>query len=115
MPFHVGYHVVDGDEGVVDDLNVEAGLDGRPEDEPPDPLEAVDPDLGWQHLARRRRAKVVLPLPNDGGAEPVLRHLLRGRLRYLNGVLPMVCNEIPLRLHQAHFLIYCITDYRSAQ
>ena len=69
-PFHVGYHVVDGDEGVVDDLDVEAGLDGRPEDEPPDPLEAVDPDLGRQHLARRRRAHVDLPLPMMGERNP---------------------------------------------
>ena len=115
MPSHVRYHVVDGDEGVVDDLDVEAGLNGRSEDEPPDPLEAVDPDLGRQHLARRRCAHVLLPLPDDGGAEPVLRRLLRGRLWPLDGVLPMVCNEIPLRLHQSHFLIYCIKDYQSAR
>ena len=108
------YHVVDGDEGIVDDLDVEAGLDGRPEDEPPDPLEAVDPDLGRQHLACRRRTRVFLPLLDDGGAEPVLRHLLRGRLWPLNGVLPMVCNEIPLWLLQSHFLIYCIKDCQAA-
>ena len=60
------YHVVDRDEGIVDDLDVEAGLERRPQDEPPDLLEAVDSDLGRQDLARQ-----ILLLR---GAKPVLRH-----------------------------------------
>ena len=47
------YHVVDRDEGIVNDLNVEAGLERRPQDEPPDLLEAVDADLWREDLARQ--------------------------------------------------------------
>ena len=83
------YHVVDWDEGIVDDLDVEAGLDGRPQDEPPDLLEAVDPDLGRQHLARRRRSPLLLR-----GAKTVLRHFFWGRLRPLDDVLSVVYKKM---------------------
>ena len=46
---------LDWNERVVDRDNIHPGLDGGPQDESADVVEAVDADLGRKELGRRRR------------------------------------------------------------